>query len=122
MPVFIAIAILHLISSNFLSVSASSLACSPSNFICPDSSSAISCECQAAAGLRWTVTSLTGNNPDRSPECDLFMNGYTVVLCDVDSNILTSTLNFAFTEDVNVVCLESAGNVSTATFQTAGKH
>ena len=135
MSVFIAIAILHLISSNFLSFSASSLACSPSNFICPDSSSAISCECQATTGLRWTVTSLTGNNPEVlsvtyssgdtvGPASSSSMNGYTVVLCDVDSTnppTLTSTLNFAFTEDVNVVCLANNGDVSTTTFQTAGK-
>ena len=77
---------------------------------------------------------MTGNNPEQllsltyssgdnvGPASSRSMNGYTVVLCDVNSNILTSTLNFAFTEDVNVVCIESSGNVSTATIQAAGNN
>ena len=135
-PSKMSVFILYLAFSNFLSVSASFLTCTPFNFICPDSSSVISCECQAAAALRWTVTSLTGNNPELlsvtyssgdnvGPASSRSMNGYTVVLCDVDSTnppILTSTLNFAFTEDVNVVCLSASGNVSTATIQAAGNN
>ena len=117
------------------SISASFLACSPSNFFCPYCSSVVvNCECQAAAGLRWTVTSLTGNNPQVlsvtyssgdtvGSASSSSMNGYTVVLCDVDSNnppILTSTLNFIYTVNVSVECQENSGMTQSSNIQTAG--
>ena len=110
--------------------SASFLACSPSNFFCPGTSM-VSCECQAAAGLRWTVTSLTGNDPELlsvtygsgdtvGSASSSSRNGYTVVLCDVDNNMLTSTLDFIFTVNVSVECLENSGMTQSSNIQTAG--
>ena len=106
---------------------------SPSNFTCPDSSRAVNCECQARSALRWTVTSqVTGEELLRvtygsisfigvvtSPN----MNGYTVVLCSVDTSgtisLFTSKLNFTFTENVSVTC--EGISTAIATLQTAGE-
>ena len=111
------------------------LTCSPSNFTCPGSASVVNCECQARSALRWTVTSqVTGeelleetyssiNSGDIGVVTSPNMNGYTVVLCSLDTSgslpILTSTLNFMFTENVSVTC--EAITIATATLQTAGE-
>ena len=130
MSVLIAI---YFFSCSFLSVSAVNLlTCSPSNFTCPGS--VVNCECQARSALRWDVNSqvteegllrMTYGSIDSpigvvtSPN----MNGYTVVLCSVDTSgsipIFTSKLNFMFTENVSVTC--EGITVATATLQTAGE-
>ena len=129
MSAFIAI---YFVSCSFLSVSAVNLlTCSPSNFICPGS--VVNCECQARSALRWTVTSQVAGEEllretyttsrDIGVVTSPNMNGYTVVLCSVDISgalpILTSKLNFMFTENVSVTC-EGIATV-TATLQTAGE-
>ena len=118
---------------SFLSVSAVEiLTCSPSNFTCPGS--VVSCECQARAALRWTVTSQVAgeellretytNDRDIGVVTSPNMNGYTVVLCSVDTSgdifLFTSKLNFTFTENVSVTCQGGISTV-TATLQTAGE-
>ena len=116
---------------SFLSVSAVDiLTCSPSNFTCPGS--VVNCECQATSLLRWTVTSLVNeellektysNMRDIGVVTSPNMNGYTVVLCSVDTSgdfsIFTSKLNFTFTENVSVTC--QGITTVTATLQTAGE-
>ena len=116
---------------NFLSVSTSSLSCTPSNFTCPGS--VISCECQGAIiSLRWIVTSSTGTELLREVYTDTdatgivtSANGYTMVLCSVERidgiNTFTSRLDFTFGEDVSVECRGNIGSVGTATLQTPGK-
>ena len=86
------------------------LTCSPSNFTC--SGSVVNCECQARAALRWTVTSqvageellresYTTISRDIGVVTSPNMNGYTVVLCSVDTSgaisLFTSKVNFMFT-------------------------
>ena len=107
------------------------LTCSPSNFTCPGS--VVNCECQARSLLRLTVTSqVTGgellektysNMRDIGVVTSPNMNGYTVVLCSVDTSgaisIFTSKLNFMFTENVSVTC--QGITTVTATLQTAGE-
>ena len=113
MSAFIA---LHYFFGSFLSVSTSLfLTCSPSSLIiCPGSF--VNCECQARSRLRWTVTSQVTGEELLSETytnsiidvCSPNMNGYTVVLCSVDTSgafsIFTSKLNFMFTENVSVTC------------------
>ena len=116
---------------SFLSVSAVNLlTCSPSNFTCPGS--VVNCECQTRLALRWTVTSQVAeiellretyiNSRDIGDVTS--MNGYTVVLCSVDTSgeisLFTSKLNFTFTENVSVTCQGGISTV-TATLQTAGE-
>ena len=121
----------YFVYCSFLSVSAENLTCSQSNFTCPGS--VVNCECQARTALRWTVTSqVTGEELLRqtyigstaigvmtSPN----INGYTVVLCSVDTSgaipIFNSKFNFMFTENVSVTC-QGIFTV-TATLQTAGE-
>ena len=125
---------IYFVYCSFLSVSAVNLlTCNPSNFTCPGSASVVNCECQARAGLRWTVASqVTGEellresyttSRDIGVVTSPNMNGYTVVLCSVDTSgslpILTSTLNFMFTENVSVTC--EGIRIVTATLQTAGE-
>ena len=109
------------------SVSAVNLTCSASNFTCPGS--VVKCECQAEISLEWrvmTTSQMTAEDllsvmytNDRGVMTS--MNGYTVVLCSVDTNnfIFTSKLNFTFTENVSVTC--QGISTATATLQTAGE-
>ena len=129
MSAFIAI---YLVYCSFFSVSAVNLlTCSPSNFTCPGS--VVNCECQARSALRWTVTSQVAgeellretyiNDRDIGVVTSPSVNGYTVVLCSVDTSgaipIFTSKLNFTFTENVSVTC--QGITTATATLQTAGE-
>ena len=129
MSILIAI---YFVCSSFLSVSAVNLlTCSPSNFTCPGS--VVNCECQARSALRWTATSqMTGGELLRETYIDSRdigdvtspnMNGYTVVLCSVDTSgglpIFNSKLNFTFTENVSVTC--QGITTVTTTLQTAGE-
>ena len=126
MSVLIAI---YFVYCSFLSVSAVNLlTCSPSNFTCPGS--VVNCECQARTALRWTVTSqATGIElretyiNDRDIGVVTTINGYTVVLCSVDTSgvisVFTSKLNFMFIENVSVTC--DGITTATTTLQTAGE-
>ena len=124
--------VIYFVYCSFLSVSAVDLlTCSPSNFICPGS--IINCECQARSALRWTVTSQVAgeellresytNSRDIGVVTSPNMNGYTVVLCSVDTSgaisLFTSKLNFTFTENVSVTC--QGITTAAATLQTAGE-
>ena len=105
------------------------LTCSPSNFTCPGS--VVNCECQARTVLRWTVTSQVAEEllsiityiNSRDIGVVTSMNGYTVVLCSVDTSgaisVFNSKLNFTFTENVSVTC--QGITTATATLQTAGE-
>ena len=91
------------------------LTCIPDHY---SPGSVVNCECQARAALRWTVTSqVAGEELLRETYTDCRdigvvtspnMNGYTAVLCSVDTSgalpIFTSKLNFMFTENVSVTC------------------
>ena len=125
MSTFIAI---FYFSCSFLSVSASLLlTCSQSNFTCPGS--VVNCKCQARSFLSWTVTSqVTGerllskiysrNSRDIGDVTSPNMNGYSVVLFNVDtSSTFTSALYFMFTENVSVRC-----RTVTSTLWTAGNY
>ena len=122
--------VLYFVYCSFLSVSAVNLlTCSPSNFTCPGS--VVNCECQARTALRWTVSSqMSGEELLRETYSDstdvgvvTSMNGYTVVLCSVDTSgalsVFNSKLNFMFTENVSVTC--QGLTTATATLQTAGE-
>ena len=108
------------------------LTCSPSNFTCPGS--IINCECQARSALRWIVTPQVAGETGEELLRESYlnsrdigvvtsMNGYTVVLCSVDTSgvisLFTSKLNFTLTENVSVTC-EGTSTVA-ATLQTAGE-
>ena len=102
------------------------LTCSPSNFTSPGS--VVNCECQARSAL---VTSQVAgeellretytNDRDIGVVTSPNMNGYTVVLCSVNTSgvlpIFTSKLNFTFTENVSVTC--EGIKTATATLQAA---
>ena len=101
-----------------------------SNFTCPGSP--VVCECGGLISTRWTVTSANGRelvlldlglNHDTSTSDDGLYYG---IVCtstgDGQMTIVTSKLNFTFTENVSVQCTDNDGDMDMFPLHKAGQH